>query len=886
MEEFKCGIDYDLSKPIVTGHGTAVIFSGWCFHEKYTIKDIKIITGKRIFKAQSINNARFDVLEHQVNNGSTSPKSLNSGFWAVVNFEGVQQEAKEDVLLKILLQNNEEVVVNLGRITLLPYSFKDQYIETKRSVSNEVTICMATYNPNIDLFKKQINSIINQSYQNWICIINDDCSIMSLYDEMNEIIKKDKRFIIRRNETNLGFYRNFEQCLSYVSKDTKYVALSDQDDLWYENKLEACLNAFDENTSLVYSDMKIVTENGQVLSNTYWENRKNHYKNLEPLILANTITGAASVFKSSLLEKILPFPERVGDSYHDWWVGLCSYMDGNIKYINEPLYDYVQHSLNIIGQSESISLLKKVSELLKDLKPNYKNESKRLIKEGKAIYEFDYKRILLTLNILYLRFNNSSNSKKIIIIEKMKNAQSVFLYIKMYIKGRLRGWDTIHSELRLAHGLISDKILRYFYKKRSKLHFENIVNNHTVEVQNNELTVDQLDQKISPIKLKVSDYQKERINIVIPTIDFRYFFGGYLGKFNLALKLAKLGFSVRFVIIDYCDFKPDYWRQEIKKYSGLEDFFEYVEVEYIFDRTKELLVNSNDRFIASTWWTAYIVNDAAKKLNGKKFTYLIQEYEPLTFNHGAYFALADETYNFPHYALFSTEFLREYFKEQRLGVFKDENSQGENNSISFENAILSFEINKEKLEVKKRKKLLFYARPESHAARNMFELGVLSLKRAVESGCFDMAEWEFYGMGSVSNYNKIKITDKVKVKMLPKMSLDEYNETLKGFDLGLSLMYTPHPSLVPLEMAAAGMLVVTNSYSNKTKNKMRDISTNLIVGEPSISDITKKIEFAVNNVEDIEMRLKGSKVNWSSDWDHTFNNEIMNKLNLFFSKNK
>ena len=29
-------------------------------------------------------------------------------------------------------------------------------------------------------------------------------------------------------------------------------------------------------------------------------------------------------------------------------------------------------------------------------------------------------------------------------------------------------------------------------------------------------------------------------------------------------------------------------------------------------------------------------------------------------------------------------------------------------------------------------------------------------------------------------------------------------------------MYTPHPSLVPIEMASAGMLTVTNSFENKT----------------------------------------------------------------------
>ena len=47
-------------------------------------------------------------------------------------------------------------------------------------------------------------------------------------------------------------------------------------------------------------------------------------------------------------------------------------------------------------------------------------------------------------------------------------------------------------------------------------------------------------------------------------------------------------------------------------------------------------------------------------------------------------------------------------------------------------------------------------------------------------------------------------------------------------------MYTPHPSLVPIEMASAGMLTVTNSFENKTPEAMAAISSNLITAEPGI----------------------------------------------------
>lgn len=875
MMQFKCGIDNDFSKPIVVGKGTSFVLSGWCFHYEKLIKKIEIIVNNKGFIANSIQNSRFDVLEQQVKNNINVENSVVSGFWSIVNLEQIENECKRELQLKVTLEDNEEFTVGLGTITLIP-DIKFEPIDTCQE--SLISICMTTYNPDLDLFKKQIDSIINQTYKNWVCIINDDCSKQSIFNEIEEIVRRDSRIFLYQNSKNLGFYKNFEKVLTYIPKNSKYIALSDQDDIWHKEKLEKSIEAFDNQTSLVYSDMNIVDENGKLISNTYWSERRNHYKDLNALLLANTITGAASVFKKELLDTVLPFPEKVGDSFHDWWIGLCAFMQGEIKYINYPLYDYVQHGSNVIGQSGGVSLSSGIKKMFSDVKTNSKHELKRIIKHGKAIYEYDYKRILLTSNILMLRYQKVASNQKLMQLKKFQNSLRIPSLSKLYIKNRLNKIDTLHAELRLILGLSSDKILRKIYTKRKKTYLQNSASVPNIKIEKNELSIDHLYQKISPLNIKISNNQIERINMVIPTIDFKYFFGGYIGKFNLAQKLAKSGYSVRLVIIDYADFNLNQWKQDIKKYEGLEDFFEYVEVEYFFDRSKELIANSKDIFIATTWWTAYVVNEAIKKFDFDKFIYLIQEYEPLTFEHGSYYALANETYNFRHFAIFSTELLREYFKIEKIGVYKNDSSQGDIDSIAFENAILSFDIKENDLKKKDKKKLVFYARPESHASRNMFELGILALNRAIEMGAFKNDEWEFYGMGSVSNYNGIKINSDISMKILPKMGLDMYKETLKNFDIGISLMYTPHPSLVPQEMASAGMLVVTNSYANKTEEKLRNISTNFIVANPTINDIAEKIKFAVEHVNDIQLRYEGSKVNWSSSWEKTFNNDFIEKI--------
>ncbi len=394
--------------------------------------------------------------------------------------------------------------------------------------------------------------------------------------------------------------------------------------------------------------------------------------------------------------------------------------------------------------------------------------------------------------------------------------------------------------------------------------------------------VDFIRKKIASLNIKAVPDEAERVNMLISIIDFRYFFGGYIGVFNLSKKLAGQGLRVRMLIVDECKYQPAEWRKEIRKYEGLEDFFDRVEVEYVFTREKTIPVSPKDIFLATSWWTAHIANLARKYLNLKKFIYLAQEYEPLFYPMGTFASLALESYTFPHYALFSTGILKDYFKQNRLGVFQDGESTGERSSVAVENAILKFDVDVSKMEHKETRKLLFYARPEEHAARNMFEIGMLAISNLLMEGCFQGRPWEFYGIGSVDWGNHtIRLYDRMCIQLLPKMSLEEYKELLPGFDIGISLMMSPHPSLPPLEMAAAGLVTVTNTYANKTAERLQNISSNIIPAEPTVQGVEKALKTAIEKCEDSDFRVRGSRVNWSQSWDDTYNDEVLKKIRGF-----
>ena len=65
-------------------------------------------------------------------------------------------------------------------------------------------------------------------------------------------------------------------------------------------------------------------------------------------------------------------------------------------------------------------------------------------------------------------------------------------------------------------------------------------------------------------------------------------------------------------------------------------------------------------------------------------------------------------------------------------------------------------------------------------------------------------------------------------------------------------MYTPHPSLVPIEMASAGMLTVTNSFENKTPEAMAAISPNLIAAEPTVEAWPRRLARPAASADDAD----------------------------------
>jgi len=471
--KFVYSIESNLNKDFVVGKGNAFYLHGWCYHTTQSIKHLYVLLDGIPQPIKNFGLVRKDVFGNQYNKTDTTGNSLNSGFWTVIPFSEIESRQDINLGIRTVFKNGKTCESHIGTIAIEP-SIAGVEVCRQPGIVSELTgeplviVCMPTYNPQIKLFKRQIDSIIHQIHKNWICIINDDCSDTEIFKKVEDIIKRDRRFRLFRNPVNLGVYHNFERCLSMVTPDAFFVALSDQDDCWHEDKLSVLLSAFDEDTTLAYSDMNIVNESGKIIYDTYWTTRRNNFKELDLLIITNTITGASSLFRRELLDYILPFPERIGDFYYDNFIGCVALTKGEIKYIDRPLYDYYQHSSNIIGHCVS------TEEWLDEHIPRFtKHLSMRYFKDKiwhyYSFYFNHYIRRVVIGNVLKLRCNNAPPEKKAIIDRFVSLEDSLKGLILQVIKDKLTRKEgiTLGVEYGMLRSIIAKKLINVYSRLKN-----------------------------------------------------------------------------------------------------------------------------------------------------------------------------------------------------------------------------------------------------------------------------------------------------------------------------------------------------------------------------------------------------------------------------------
>ena len=231
---------------------------------------------------------------------------------------------------------------------------------------NTIAICMATYNGELFL-AQQLDSILTQTYQDWILFIRDDHSTDSTVQILQRYAEQYPDKLVLINDAALtggSAQKNFATILHWVSQRYAfpYFMFADQDDVWLDNKIELCIRLMQQNESdrtvptLVHTDLTVVDRQLGVLGNSFFAYRALNpdTTDLRHLLIQNNATGCTMLWNSALNRLIDLSSDDV--AMHDWWIALTASAFGQILCVKEPTMLYRQHGQNVVGATQVTSL--------------------------------------------------------------------------------------------------------------------------------------------------------------------------------------------------------------------------------------------------------------------------------------------------------------------------------------------------------------------------------------------------------------------------------------------------------------------------------------------------------------------------------------------------
>lgn len=127
-----------------------------------------------------------------------------------------------------------------------------------------ISVIITTYNRYARL-KKAIQSVLEQTYQDYEIIIVDDASTDKTEDIVKDIISKNPQVIIKyiKRETNWGCHSRPKND-GIKAAESKYIAYLDDDNIWYKDHLQALYKDITDTNKppvdMVYGDRRVIEE--------------------------------------------------------------------------------------------------------------------------------------------------------------------------------------------------------------------------------------------------------------------------------------------------------------------------------------------------------------------------------------------------------------------------------------------------------------------------------------------------------------------------------------------------------------------------------------------------------------------------------------------------
>lgn len=205
-----------------------------------------------------------------------------------------------------------------------------------------VAVIIPTYNQ-AELLQKALQSVINQTFQNWEAIVIDNYSEDNTREIVESIHDIRIKYVLFSNKGIIAASRNHGIHLARADN----IAFLDSDDLWYPSKLSTCLDYIKQGADAVCHGLWIRKDD--ILQNKLIPTPP--YQNLYKILLYNgntKIATSAVMIKKHCFDRFGVFSEDPGivtAEDYELWLRLSK---SNISwgFISEVLGEYTIHSKN------------------------------------------------------------------------------------------------------------------------------------------------------------------------------------------------------------------------------------------------------------------------------------------------------------------------------------------------------------------------------------------------------------------------------------------------------------------------------------------------------------------------------------------------------------
>lgn len=284
-----------------------------------------------------------------------------------------------------------------------------------------ISVIISTYNRSA-MLKRAVESVINQTYEDWQLVIVDDGSTDDTSDVVHDLIQKETRVNYIKREKNYGCdTKPKNEGIEFSTGE--YIAFLDDDCVFRPDHLQALYNALEnnQNMALAYGDRWIIDDNKKI------KPQIGVFSDFYPTLLMqrNYIDTSDVLVRREAVEYVGGFDERY-KKYIDWnlWLRLAKAGYRFIR-VSSVLTDYHLHD-----DQKSLKLEDSRGQMLPawnpvDLEIRLPHLGKEPTKPRVAIFSITYNRLDYTKKCFESMRNTSGYSFDHFVIDNGSSDKTV-----------------------------------------------------------------------------------------------------------------------------------------------------------------------------------------------------------------------------------------------------------------------------------------------------------------------------------------------------------------------------------------------------------------------------------------------------------------------------